>query len=66
MFLFTFFMCSDDHPESVLKSMQSIMILVLDKSEDLPENLLFILLSTLGRKRSVSALFGCSFWHNYL
>lgn len=60
------FMCSDDHPESVLKSMQSIMILVLDESEDLPENLLFILLSTLGRKRSVSALFGCSFWHNYL
>ncbi|KMZ73056.1 hypothetical protein ZOSMA_1552G00010, partial [Zostera marina] len=52
MFQTFFAVISDDHPESVLKSMQSIMILVLDKSEDLPENLLFILLSTLGRKRS--------------
>lgn len=65
IFLFYIFMCSDDHPESVLKSMQSIMILILDESEDLPENLLFVLLSTLGRKRSVIALFVCSFWHNY-
>ncbi|KAI5414430.1 sister chromatid cohesion protein PDS5 homolog A isoform X3 [Lathyrus oleraceus] len=39
----------DDHPESVLSSMQTIMVVLLEESEDVREDLLSILLSTLGR-----------------
>ncbi|XP_004507589.1 sister chromatid cohesion protein PDS5 homolog A-like [Cicer arietinum] len=39
----------DDHPESVLSSMQTIMVVLLEESEDVHEDLLSILLSTLGR-----------------
>ncbi|KAF8108398.1 hypothetical protein N665_0109s0023 [Sinapis alba] len=42
----------DDHPEVVLSSMQSIMIVLLEESEDIQEQLLLILLSKFGRKRS--------------
>ncbi|WZZ02088.1 hypothetical protein YC2023_074416 [Brassica napus] len=44
----------DDHPEVVLSSMQSIMIVLLEESEDIQEQLLLILLSKFGRNRSVS------------
>ncbi|XP_024637720.1 sister chromatid cohesion protein PDS5 homolog A isoform X2 [Medicago truncatula] len=39
----------DDHPESVLSSMQTIMVVLLEESEDVHGDLLSILLSTLGR-----------------
>nr|VDD38116.1 unnamed protein product [Brassica oleracea] len=42
----------DDHPEVVLSSMQSIMIVLLEESEDIQEKLLLILLSKFGRNRS--------------
>ncbi|KAF6145104.1 hypothetical protein GIB67_013455 [Kingdonia uniflora] len=44
---------SDNHSENVVKSMQTIMILLLEESEDVvQENLFIILLSTLGRGKS--------------
>ncbi|RZC50995.1 hypothetical protein C5167_019417 [Papaver somniferum] len=52
MFSTFFAVASDDHSESVLTSMQTIMVLLLDESEDIPENLLIILLSVLGRGNS--------------
>ncbi|KAL9813536.1 putative sister chromatid cohesion protein Pds5 [Arabidopsis thaliana] len=42
----------DDHPEIVFSSMQNIMIVLLEESEDVQEHLLLILLSKLGRNRS--------------
>lgn len=48
--------CREDHPESVLSSMQTIMVVLLEESEDIREELLFTLLSTLGRNKSVSSL----------
>ncbi|XP_023643045.1 sister chromatid cohesion protein PDS5 homolog A isoform X3 [Capsella rubella] len=42
----------DDHPEIVFSSMQNIMIVLLEESEDVQEHLLRILLSKLGRNRS--------------
>ncbi|KAI3974585.1 hypothetical protein MKX01_004500 [Papaver californicum] len=52
MFSTFFAVASDDHSESVLTSMQTIMVLLLDESEEIPENLLIILLSVLGRGNS--------------
>ncbi|XP_015382464.2 sister chromatid cohesion protein PDS5 homolog A isoform X2 [Citrus sinensis] len=52
----TFFaVASDDHPESVLSSMQTIMIVLLEESEDIHEDLLVILLSALGRNKNDTA-----------
>lgn len=52
----TFFaVASDDHPESVLSSMQTIMIVLLEESEDIQEDLLVILLSALGRNKNDTA-----------
>ncbi|KAG6583667.1 Sister chromatid cohesion protein PDS5-like B, partial [Cucurbita argyrosperma subsp. sororia] len=42
----------EDHPESVLSSMQTIMVVLLEESEDIREELVFTLLSTLGRNKS--------------
>jgi len=44
----------DDHPESVLSAMQTIMAVLLEESEDIHPDLLSILLSTLGRDKKVS------------
>ncbi|KAE9599128.1 hypothetical protein Lalb_Chr15g0088251 [Lupinus albus] len=54
---YTFFtVARDDHPESVLSSMQTIMVVLLEEGEDVREDLLSILLSMLGReKRDVTA-----------
>ncbi|GAB4830723.1 hypothetical protein Ancab_004756 [Ancistrocladus abbreviatus] len=41
----------DDHQESVLTSMMTIMAVLLEESEDVHEDILLILLSTLGRNR---------------
>lgn len=51
------FMLRDDHPESVLSSMQTIMVVLLEESEDVSEDLLSILLSALGRGKNVSTSF---------
>ncbi|XP_021854385.2 sister chromatid cohesion protein PDS5 homolog A [Spinacia oleracea] len=48
----TFFsVARDDHPENVLSSMKTIMHVLLDESEDIHEDLLLILLSTLGQNK---------------
>lgn len=49
--------CSGDHPESVLSSMQTIMIVLLEESEDVGEELLVVILSALGRNKNVSILY---------
>ncbi|CAA7407780.1 unnamed protein product [Spirodela intermedia] len=54
MFSTFFAVVSDEHAESILTSMQTIMLLILEESEDIPENLLFAILSVLGHKRDVS------------
>lgn len=41
----------EDHPENVVTSMRTIMYFLLDESEDIYEDLLLILLSTLGRNK---------------
>ena len=48
-----FVVCRDDHPENVLSSMRTIMNVLLDESEDIHEDLLLILLSTLGKNKKV-------------
>ncbi|XP_010243945.1 PREDICTED: sister chromatid cohesion protein PDS5 homolog A-like isoform X2 [Nelumbo nucifera] len=52
MFSTFFAVASDDHPENVLTSMQTIMVLLIEESEDVQENVLLIVLSVLGRGRS--------------
>ncbi|GMI64562.1 hypothetical protein like AT5G47690 [Hibiscus trionum] len=42
----------DDHPESVLSSVLAIMVVVIEESEDVRDDLLLIILSALGRNRS--------------
>lgn len=49
----------DDHPENVLTSMKTIMYVLLDESEEIHEDLLLILLSTLGRNKKVSTSHSC-------
>lgn len=44
----------DDHPESVLSSMQNIMAVLLEESEDVQEDLLCTILSTLSQGKNVS------------
>jgi len=56
-YMYIFFMLRDDHPESVLSSMQTIMVVLLEESEDVREDLLSILLSKLGREKKVSISF---------
>lgn len=52
----TFFtVASDDLPESVLSSMQTIMIVLLEESEDIREDLLVVMLSALGRNKNDTA-----------
>jgi sister-chromatid-cohesion protein PDS5 len=52
-------MLRDDHPESVLSSMQTIMVVLLEESEEVHEHLLSILLSTLGRGNKVRTFINC-------
>ncbi|KAB1995684.1 hypothetical protein E1A91_D13G181300v1 [Gossypium mustelinum] len=53
MFSTFFSVVRDDHPESVLSAMQTIMIVVLKESEDVRDDLLLVILSALGRNKSV-------------
>ncbi|KAF4399484.1 hypothetical protein G4B88_022567 [Cannabis sativa] len=43
---------SDDHPDSVISSMETIMVVLLEESEDVRDDLLFIILSVLGRGKN--------------
>lgn len=43
---------SDNHEPNIVNSMQSVMALIIDESEDIEESLLNVLLSTLGRKKT--------------
>ncbi|KAG0495215.1 hypothetical protein HPP92_006209 [Vanilla planifolia] len=52
MFRTFFNVISDEHPKGIHASMQTIMFLILDESEEIQEKLLVILLSPLGRKRN--------------
>lgn len=52
MFTTFFAVARDDHPEGVLSSMQRIMALLLEESEDVREDLLLLILSKLGRNKS--------------
>ncbi|KAA8519226.1 hypothetical protein F0562_013482 [Nyssa sinensis] len=52
MFSTFFAVASDDHRESVLASMQTIMIALLEESEEVKDDLLLVLLSVLGRNRN--------------
>ncbi|KAJ8770477.1 hypothetical protein K2173_017968 [Erythroxylum novogranatense] len=52
MFSTFFSVASDDHQESILSSMQTIMVLLIEEIEDVREDLLLIILSVLGRNRS--------------
>lgn len=45
---------SDDHSETVITSMKTIMVVLLEESEDINEDLLLIILSVLGRNKKVS------------
>ncbi|KAG8649135.1 hypothetical protein MANES_08G068700v8 [Manihot esculenta] len=52
MFSTFFAVASDNHQESVLTSMQTIMVLLIEESEDVREDLLLVILSVLGRNKS--------------
>ena len=54
-----FHICSDDHHESVLSSMQTIVTVLIEESEDVREDLLLVILSVLGRNKSVSISILC-------
>nr|KJB68483.1 hypothetical protein B456_010G248500 [Gossypium raimondii] len=56
MFSTFFSVVRDDHPESVLSSMQTIIIVVLEESEDVRDDLLLVILSALGRNKSADQL----------
>ncbi|CAN6201777.1 unnamed protein product [Urochloa humidicola] len=49
---------SDSHEEKIVKSMQTIMTLIIDESEDIQESLLRVLLSALGQKKTGAAMSG--------
>ncbi|KAK6133264.1 hypothetical protein DH2020_033025 [Rehmannia glutinosa] len=51
MFNTFFAVAREEHPGNVLTSMQTIMEVLLEECEDVPENLLLILLSILGRDK---------------
>ncbi|MED6121428.1 hypothetical protein PIB30_030020 [Stylosanthes scabra] len=51
MFNTFFAVARDDHPESVLSSMQTIMVVLLEESEDVRDDLLSIILSSLSHEK---------------
>ncbi|KAL8046058.1 hypothetical protein ABFX02_08G154700 [Erythranthe guttata] len=51
MFNTFFVVARDEHPQNVLTSMQTIMEVLLEESEDVPESLLLILLSIFSRDK---------------
>ncbi|KAK3010031.1 hypothetical protein RJ639_010994, partial [Escallonia herrerae] len=51
MFSTFFAVASDEHSEAVLASMETIMVVLLEESEDVREDLLIVLLSVLGQNK---------------
>ncbi|XP_078165955.1 binding protein isoform X5 [Carex rostrata] len=51
MFHNFFSVVSDDHSQSVVSAMQTIMVVIIEESEEIQENLLLTILSSLGRKK---------------
>ncbi|CAN6221625.1 unnamed protein product [Urochloa humidicola] len=49
---------SDSHEEKIVKSMQTIMTLIIDESEDIQDSLVRVLLSALGQKKTGAAISG--------
>ncbi|KAJ4831103.1 hypothetical protein Tsubulata_033020 [Turnera subulata] len=58
MFSTFFTVARDDHQESVLSAMQTIMAVLIEESEDVREDLLLVILSVLGRNKSDISLAG--------
>uniref|UniRef100_A0A804R2H1 Binding n=1 Tax=Zea mays TaxID=4577 RepID=A0A804R2H1_MAIZE len=54
--MFQTFLGVVSHEENIVKSMQAIMILIIDESEDVQESLLRVLLSALGQKKTGAAM----------
>ncbi|XP_059624884.1 sister chromatid cohesion protein PDS5 homolog A isoform X2 [Cornus florida] len=52
MFSIFFAVASDDHSDSVITSMQTIMVVLVEESEEVQEDLLLGLLSALGRNKN--------------
>ncbi|KAI7740319.1 hypothetical protein M8C21_028104 [Ambrosia artemisiifolia] len=51
MFTTFFAVASDGHPETVITSMKTIMVVLLEESEDINQDLLLIILRVLGRNK---------------
>ncbi|KVH96669.1 Armadillo-like helical [Cynara cardunculus var. scolymus] len=51
MFKTFFDVASDEHPKTVILAMETIMVVLLEESEDIGEDLLHIVLSVLGRDK---------------
>ncbi|KAJ9566892.1 hypothetical protein OSB04_002858 [Centaurea solstitialis] len=51
MFRTFFAVASDEHSETVITSMKTIMVVLLEESEDINDDLLLIILSVLGRDK---------------
>ncbi|CAI9270247.1 unnamed protein product [Lactuca saligna] len=51
MFRTFFAVASDEHSETVITSMKTIMVLLLEESEDINNDLLLVILSVLGRDK---------------
>lgn len=49
-----FNICRDDHPDNVITSMKAIMAVLVEESDDVHEDILLTLLSSLGRNKKVS------------
>ncbi|KAG2611293.1 sister chromatid cohesion protein PDS5 homolog A-like isoform X2 [Panicum virgatum] len=49
---------SDSNEENIVKSLHTIMTLIVDESEDIQESLLHVLLSALGQKKTGAAMSG--------
>ncbi|CAN1177240.1 Sister chromatid cohesion protein PDS5 homolog A [Linum perenne] len=52
MFSTFFAVTRDDHQENVLTSMQTIMVVLIEESEEVNDDLLLVILSVLGRNKS--------------
>ncbi|CAM8985985.1 unnamed protein product [Rhodiola kirilowii] len=46
-----FSVARDDHPENVQILMETIMVVLIEESEDIPEDILLVILSNLGRDK---------------
>ncbi|CAM8921419.1 unnamed protein product [Rhodiola kirilowii] len=51
MFRIFFSVARDDTPENVRIAMETIMVVIIEESEDVPEDILLIILSSLGRDK---------------